>query len=202
MTIECKNIKPLGRGSFSHHTPIDIDKFFFGAPYYPEHWDKETRKNDAKRMAEAGFNIVRMAEFAWDRMETEEGKYDFSLFDEVIEEMAEKGLQTMLCTPTATPPRWLTKRYHEILRVDDSAVKMEHGSRQHACHGNPVFRDYSRRITSAMAVHYKDNPHVVGWQTDNEFHCHFSECHCDSCQAVFADFLREKYDTYFAISCC
>jgi beta-galactosidase len=44
-----------------------------------------------------------------------------------------------------------------------------------------------------MAEHYRDNPHVVGWQTDNEFHCHFSECHCQSCQLAFREFLRARF---------
>jgi beta-galactosidase len=44
-----------------------------------------------------------------------------------------------------------------------------------------------------MADHYRDNPYVVGWQTDNELNCHFPECHCESCQDSFREFLREKY---------
>ncbi len=59
-------------------------------------------------MAEAGFNCVRMAEFAWSVIEPEEGRYDFSLFDEVIAELGAQGIHTILGTPTATPPRWLT----------------------------------------------------------------------------------------------
>jgi beta-galactosidase len=44
-----------------------------------------------------------------------------------------------------------------------------------------------------MARHFAGNPYVVGWQTDNEFNCHFSECHCPACQEGFREFLREKY---------
>ena len=44
-----------------------------------------------------------------------------------------------------------------------------------------------------MAEHYKDNPYVVGWQTDNEINCQFPECHCESCQEAFREFLRERY---------
>lgn len=177
----------------SHLRPAALNNFLYGTAYYPEHWDAETRKDDARRMAEAGWNCVRMAEFAWDRMEPREGSFDFSLFDATIETLAERGIVTILCTPTATPPRWLTLRHPEIVGVNEDGQPLQHGSRQHASLSNPTFREYSRRITRTMADHYRDNPHVVGWQTDNELHCHFSEDHSAAAQAAFAAFLGRKY---------
>ncbi len=179
----------------SHKRPTGLKKFYFGAPYYPEHWDKSFVDNDAKLMQDASFNLVRLAEFAWDLMEPSEGVYDFSIFDNAIAALGDKGISSMLCTPTATPPRWLTFKNPEILRVDNSGCAQQHGSRQHACHSSPIFREYSRKITKAMAEHYADNPNVVGWQTDNEFFCHFSECHCPNCQISFRNFLKNKYKT-------
>lgn len=183
----------------SHKNATILKTFYFGAPYYPEHWDAETREQDVERMAGAHFNAVRMAEFAWDVMEPREGaaedcRYDFALFDETIARLGEKGIGTILCTPTATPPRWLTFAHPDVLRVDADGVTMQHGSRQHVCPSSPVFREYSRAITQAMADHYADNAHVIGWQTDNELNCHFSECHCENCQIAFREFLREKFD--------
>ena len=179
--------------ALSHKRPAALDRFFYGAPYYPEHWDEATRELDAERMAAAGFNCVRMAEFAWDLMEPVEGVFNFDLFDETIARLGERGIFTILCTPTAAPPRWLTLAHPEVLRVNAEGLAMQHGSRQHACHSSPLFREYSRHITRAMAEHYRDNPHVAGWQTDNEFNCHFSECHCPSCQEAFREFLKAKH---------
>ena len=187
------NILPLGRSKLSHKRPVNFNRFWFGCAYYPEHWDESILQADPKRMHEAGFNVVRMAEFAWTRMEPQEENYDFSLFDTAIERLGKEGVSTILCTPTATPPRWLTVKHPEILRVNSDGVPMEHGSRQHCCHSNSLFRKYSKAITKAMAEHYAGNPNVVGWQTDNEFLCHFSECHCESCQKGFREFLKEKY---------
>jgi beta-galactosidase len=51
-----------------------------------------------------------------------------------------------------------------------------------------------------MADHFAQNPFVVGWQTDNEFHCHFSECHCESCQQAFREFLQQKYEDIDALN--
>lgn len=193
MSTEYHGLDPLGRAGLSHRRPIALSTFHFGAPYYPEHWSAEDRREDAARMAEAEFTLVRMAEFAWDILEPEEGTFAFSLFDETIARLGKRGIRTMLCTPTATPPRWLTSAHPDILREDPRGTRMQHGARQHACHTNPCFREYSRRITQAMADHYADNRHVIAWQTDNEFNCHFSECHCPACQTGFQDFLQRKF---------
>ena len=183
-----------GRHSLSHKRPASLAKFWFGACYYPEHWDAATRADDAIRMTQAGINVVRMAEFVWDMLEPEEGVYRFGLLDETIATLGAQGISTILCTPTATPPRWLTDAHPEVLRVNAENVPQQHGSRQHCCHANPRFRAYSQNITRTMAGHFAENPHVVGWQTDNEFHCHFSECHCDACQRGFREFLKMRYD--------
>ena len=177
----------------SHKRPTRLDRFYYGSAYYPEHWDAAARARDPERMAAAGWNMVRMAEFAWDLIEPYPGQFNFTLFDETIARMAERGIVTMLCTPTAAPPRWLTYAFPEMLRVDARGVRMQHGSRQQACYSSETLRHHSQSVTRAMAEHYRDNPHVVGWQTDNEFNCHMSECHCESCQEGFREFLRERY---------
>lgn len=178
----------------SHKRPTNLTQFYYGSPYYPEHWDAATRAADPEWMAAAGWNMVRMGEFAWDLLEPYPGQYSFALFDETIQRMGEKGIFTMLCTPTATPPRWLTYAYPEMLRVDAHGTRMQHGSRQHACYSSESLRHHSERITRVLADHYRDNPYVVGWQTDNEFNCQMAECHCESCQELFREYLRAAYD--------
>lgn len=59
--------------------------FRFGADYYPEHWPEERWPEDARLMKEAGFNVVRLAEFSWSILEPEEGTFDFSWLDRAIE---------------------------------------------------------------------------------------------------------------------
>jgi len=178
-----------------HQRISRLPKFLFGAPYYPEHWDEETRKDDPERMAAAGVNVVRMAEFAWDLMEPRRGEFDFALFDETIARLGSRGIDTILCTPTATPPAWLTAGHQDWMRVHADDRRMAHGSRQHCCTTNPEFRAESERITDAMARHFAGNPHVIGWQTDNELFCHIAECHCAACTAGFRNWLKDKYQT-------
>ncbi len=183
-----------------HQRPSKLPRFLFGVPYYPEHWHPGDRKNDAALMAAAGVNVVRVAEFAWDRIEPQPGAFDFSIFDETIDALGAVGIDTILCTPTATPPRWMTSAHPEWFREDASGIRMTHGSRQHVCTNNPEFRQESERITRVMAEHYQDDPRVIGWQTDNEFFCHISECFCPSCMREFQRWLRDRYRDIHALN--
>ena len=97
---------------------LNHDGFILGAPHYPEHVDESFWERDAERLAAAGANTVRIGEFAWHLWEPYEGQFEFDLFDRAIQVLARHGIKTILCTPTATPPRWLTVNYPEALRVD------------------------------------------------------------------------------------
>ncbi len=144
-------------------------------------------------MAEAGINVVRMGEFAWDLIEPRRGEFHFELFLETARDLGKRGIETIMCTPTATPPSWLTRGHDKWMRIDDSGRRMQHGSRQHVCTNRRAFREESRRITKTMAEAFKDEPSIIGWQTDNEFFCHFCECHCGACQRAFRRWLRRHY---------
>lgn len=172
---------------------LPLDRFLIGVCHFPEQESEDNLEGDARLMAEAGIETVRMGEFAWSVIEPEEGRFDFSLFDKAIDVLAAHGIDTIFCTPTATPPRWLTHRHPEILRVDGEGKAQRHGSRQHGDLTSPLFREHSRRITKALADHYRDNPHVVGWQTDNEFNTHFSETHSEAAQHAFRAWLEARY---------
>jgi beta-galactosidase len=180
--------------------PLSLDTFLMGVPHYPEHVDESYWERDAARMAEAGFNVVRMGEFAWHLFEPSEGVFDFTLFDKAIAGLGRAGVKTILCTPTATPPRWLTANYPEVLRVDAQGRTASHGSRQHADTAGFAYRAHSRRITRALATHYRDNPDVIGWQTDNELNTTTSESYSDATLLAFQTFLRARYKTIAALN--
>jgi beta-galactosidase len=180
--------------------PIATDTFLIGTPHYPEHVDVSYWQRDADRMAAAGFNTVRLAEFAWHIIEPREGTFDFDLFDRAIDVLGKAGIETIMCTPTATPPRWLTALYPEVLRVDANGRAMSHGSRQHANLASGVFREHSKRITKAMAEHYRGNSHIIGWQTDNELNTSGSLSYGPVTLAEFQAFLKDKYKTIAALN--
>ncbi|MCH5186180.1 MAG: beta-galactosidase [Oscillospiraceae bacterium] len=167
----------------------------FGVDYYPEHWDGSEWKKQAALMREAGFNTVRMGEFAWKLFEKNEGEFDFSFMDEAIEVLSAEGIKVILGTPTAAPPKWLVNKY-DILMRDKYGRPRGWGSRREACANNPHYTEKSKIIVSKMAEHYKDNPNIIAWQIDNEFGCHNStRCYCDHCRNAFSTWLEEKYKT-------
>ncbi|MFT6133335.1 MAG: beta-galactosidase, partial [Shewanella sp.] len=62
-------------------------------------------QQDAKEMRQLGLQYVRIGEFAWSRIETGDGEYSFEWLDRAIETLVSEGLQVIMCTPTATPPK-------------------------------------------------------------------------------------------------
>lgn len=168
-----------------------------GVDYYPEHWEEERWRTDARLMREAGISVVRLAEFSWCKLEPEEGKYDFSWLDRALDVLYGEGIQAVLGTPTATPPAWLHQRY-DIYPRDARRYPLGFGTRLQRCLNHPVMRRYSRLITEAMVGHYAQHPAVIGWQTDNEFEANL--CYCDICADLFRQWLQRKYGSLEALN--
>jgi beta-galactosidase len=170
-------------------------KLYHGAAYYPELWDEKVIAEDIKEMKKTGINVVRIGEFAWASMEPEEGKFDLSFFKNIINTLYENGIETVMCTPTPTPPIWFSHNHPERMYVDADGKVMGHGSRQHACTNHPYFRDRAAQITENIAREVGSLPGVIGWQIDNEFKCHVSECMCNTCKDLWHQWLEERYET-------
>lgn len=164
-----------------------------GVDYYPEHWDEALWVKDADMMYDAGVKIVRMAEFAWCRLEPEEEKFDFEWLDRAVQLFGERDMYVILCTPTNTPPQWLFEKYPEIVQVDKTGKKIQTGIRGHRCLNSPVYRELSKKIIVKMADRYKDNKSVIGYQIDNELEA--NHCCCDVCKESFRNWVRKKYGT-------
>ena len=171
---------------------------YFGCDYYPEHWPEQRWEKDARMMAKAGFNTVRLAEFAWIKMEPREGRFDFSWLDKVMGILAEHKIRLILGTPTAAPPAWLVAKKPTILRVNQQGIRTSFGGRRNYCPNNPKYRTYSKNIVSRMAEHYGSNECVIGWQIDNEFGGDGTKgmCYCDNCAKQFRRWLKEKYANF------
>jgi beta-galactosidase len=166
---------------------------YVGADYYPEHWPQARWETDARMMREAGFNIVRMAEFAWIDLEPQEGQFEFGWLDEALATLGRYDISAILCTQTATMPAWAARKYPETLAIQGDGTRITWGVRKNNCFTSGAYRLLSERMTRAIAGHFKDTPNVIGWQTDNEFGN--PVCHCDTCRKEFQQWLRSKYGT-------
>ena len=173
----------------------------YSVAYYPEHWDETQWETDARLMQQAGVTSARIGEFAWCRMEPEEGRYEFDWLDRIIAILARHGVSVMLCTPTATPPAWLCAKHPEIYLVDEHGGTHGFGTRHQACPNHPTYRDYCAKIVSALAEHFAGNDTVYAWQLDNEYgEGNTAYCYCDTCVAGFRDHVRNKYGSLDALN--
>lgn len=172
-----------------------------GVCYYPEHWPESMWEDDARRMKALGISQVRIAEFAWSRMEPSPGEYDWGWLDRAVDVLGNAGLQVVMCTPTATPPKWLIDRHPDILPVGADGRVRGFGSRRHYDFSSPSYYEASQRICTAVAERYGKHPAVAYWQTDNEFGCHQTVVsYSPAAVARFREWLRARYGTVDALN--
>jgi len=165
-----------------------------GVAWYPEQWPESRWEEDLRLMEAADLKVVRIAEFAWSRMEPSEGHYDFDWLERAITLAAKHHIVSVLGTPTATPPAWLTQKYPETLRAEPTGQRVTHGNRAHASSTSPRYREFCRRIATQMAMRFGHNPNVVGWQIDNEYGYALMS-YDDVTRQQFQDWLKAKYKT-------
>ena len=139
-----------------------------GTSWYPEQWPQEAWAGDLDLMRQAGLKVVRMGEFAWSRMEPRDGRFDFDWLDRAITAAAAHGMGTVLGTPTAAPPVWLTEAHPDVLRMEEDGRVQGHGERRQFSVASSTYRRYAVRIASELARRYGRDPNVLGWQIDNE----------------------------------
>ena len=78
-------------------------------------------------MQRAGFNVVRMAEFAWSKMEPSEGDYDFEWLDSAVSILGKRGIAVILGTPTGSMPPWVALKSLSPLQSMRTATRCPMG---------------------------------------------------------------------------
>lgn len=174
---------------------MNVKEVSLAVCYYPEHWEKSLWKSDFERMRDCGIETIRIAEFAWNLIEAEEGVFNYDFYDEVLDLAYSYQLQVIFCTPTATPPAWLSHRYPEILNASIDGTLYQHGARRHYNYNSPVYQEFCKRIVEKSAAHYAKHPAIIGWQIDNEINCELDVFYSDSDDLAFRRFVKEKYES-------
>lgn len=172
-----------------------------GVCYYPEHWPGDWWARDARRMADMGLKQVRIGEFAWSRLEPEPGQLDFDWLGRALDTLGEAGLEVVLGTPTATPPKWLVDSLPGMLAVDANGRERGFGSRRHYCFSSEPYRAECARIVTALANRFGTHPAVTAWQTDNEYGCHDTvESYSAAARTAFRAWLARRYGSVEALN--
>ncbi len=163
---------------------------------YPEHVPQQDWQKHAEAQKALGLSYVRLAEFAWSKIEPTQGKYDWLWLDQAIEVYSSQGLKLVLGTPTATPPAWLIEKYPEVLPVDENGQVKKFGSRRHYDHASEIYRQLCKDFVEKMAKRYANHPAVVGWQVDNELgHEGTTVSYGGASEQRFPNWLKDKYHT-------
>jgi beta-galactosidase len=178
-----------------------LSKQRLGVCYYPEHWPEALWAEDARRMREIGVHFVRVGEFAWSRLEPREGVYDFAWLGRAIGSLARTGLEVVLGTPTATPPKWLIDKMPDMLALDPKGLPRKFGSRRHYCFSHAGYARECERIVAALARAFGQHAGVAAWQIDNEFGCHDTvESYSSAARDAFRHWCAEKYKEIDALN--
>ncbi|MHB8962729.1 MAG: beta-galactosidase [Saccharofermentanales bacterium] len=169
---------------------------YLGAAYYPEGLSEEQVEQDIAQMKMTGINVVRLAEFAWSRLEPSEGHYDFSWLQNIVNRLAYNSIGVILCTPSATPPFWLSEKHPDLMPIRYDGHRASHGARLHYCPNNAIYRSFIRKFIREFAHRFAGSQSLIGWQIDNEVYIPFGEgCFCPDCEGKFHDFLQNRYSS-------
>ncbi len=167
--------------------------FLHGGDYNPEQWlDRpDILKEDIKMMKKAGINSATLGVFSWSVYEPSEGEYNFGWLTDVMDNLYENGIYTVLATPSGARPAWLDEKYPEAMRVDNYGHRNHHGFRHNHCMSSPVYREKVSNIIHKLVENAGSHPGLVMWHISNEFG---GECYCPLCVKRFQDYLADKFD--------
>uniref|UniRef100_UPI0035C96F34 beta-galactosidase n=1 Tax=uncultured Sphingomonas sp. TaxID=158754 RepID=UPI0035C96F34 len=168
------------------------ERLWLGSAWYPEQWPEERWDEDLRLMHAHGANVVRIGEYAWSRIEREEGQYDLAWLQRAVRLAAKYDIKVVIGTPTDTPPAWLTQKYPDTLRIDTNNVQAGHGGRRQFSISSPRYRAMARDVVARMADAVGNEPNVIGWQIGNE---HTEESYDPAARDAWHGWLKAKYGT-------
>lgn len=169
---------------------MKTEKLYFGAAYYSEYLPYDRVEKDMEMMEKAGMNVIRIAESTWSTLEPQEGVYDFTHIDRMLNAAACHHISVIVGTPTYAVPTWLVKKYPDILAITQNG-RERYGHRQNMDITNPDYLSHAERVIRVLMEHVKDVPHVIGYQLDNETKSYGTAG--PRVQAMFVDYLKEKF---------
>ncbi|PIH58209.1 beta-galactosidase [Paenibacillus sp. LK1] len=169
-----------------------MDKLLYGVAYYDEYMPYERLDKDIQMMKDAGINVVRIAESTWSTHEPQNGVFDFSSVDRVLDAMHAAGIQVIVGTPTYAVPTWMVKEHPDVLATTAQGPG-KYGARQIMDITHPTYLFYAERIIRKLISRVSKHPAVIGYQTDNETK-HYNTAG-DNVQLQFVKYMRNKFSS-------
>ena len=147
-------------GDFMNH-------LLLGTAYYDEYMPYDRLKQDIEMMKAAKINTVRIAESTWSTYESQEGIFDFSHVERVLDAMEEAEMSVIIGTPTYAVPAWMVKSYPDVLAQTNQGRRL-YGARQIMDITNPTYLFFAERIIRKLMEKTASRKCVIGFQIDNE----------------------------------
>ncbi|MDR1643423.1 MAG: beta-galactosidase [Clostridiales bacterium] len=171
-----------------------MPKLLHGGDYNPDQWlDRpDILAKDILLMKEASINSATLGVFAWAALEPQEGNYQLGWLEDIINNLWDNGISTILATPSGAKPNWLAEKYPEARRVNRNGQRELAGERHNHCFTSPVYREKVSAINEKLAERFGTHPAVTLWHISNEYG---GECFCDLCKDEFRKWLKNKHKT-------
>ncbi len=169
-----------------------VNALLHGGDYNPEQWlDRpDILEEDIQLMKKAGVNTATLGVFSWSMYEPVEGEYHFQWMRDIIDNLYNNGIYTVLATPSGARPAWLDRKYPEAMRTNLKRIKNLHGLRHNHCISSPQYRKLVHKMDVKLAEEFGNHPGVILWHISNELG---GECACELCAEKFRHYLRKKY---------
>ncbi|WP_319018817.1 beta-galactosidase [Microbispora sitophila] len=180
--------------------PVLPEGLAYGGDYNPEQWPEEVWREDVRLMREAGVNLVTVGVFNWGLIEPQEGEYDFSRLDRILDLLHSAGVYADLATPTSSPPAWFRRRYPGSRLVDREGHVLGGGSRHSFCPSSPDYAAASERVVATLAARYAGHPALAMWHVHNEYGWANAHCYCPTSAEAFRAWLRDRYGDVGALN--
>lgn len=171
---------------------VQFERLWLGSAWYPEGWPEEVWAEDLRLMKAHGANVVRIGEYAWSRMEPEEGRYDMDWLVRAVRLAAKYDIKVVIGTPSDTPPAWMTQKYPEVSQIDGTGKRIGHGGRRQFSISSTKYREFCRDIVTRMAQALGKEPNVIGWQIGNE---PTDESYDPDARSAWIEWLKARYGT-------
>ena len=168
-----------------------MKKLLYGAAYYDEYMPYDRLQQDVAMMKKAGINTVRIAESTWSTCEPQEGVFDFSHVERVMDAMEEAGINVIIGTPTYAIPTWMVKSHPDVM-AETVKGRGIYGARQIMDITHPVYRFYAERVIRKLMECTAHRKCVIGFQVDNETKYYGTAG--KNVQEKFVKYLRRKFN--------
>lgn len=167
-----------------------MDHLLFGAAYYDEYMPFDRIETDMQMMKKANMNVIRIAESTWSTLEPQDGVFDFTHLDRMLDAAEKYDMHVIIGTPTYAIPSWLAKKSDTILAVTKDGPSL-YGHRQNMDITDPTYLKYAERIIRTLMEHIKDRSCIIGYQLDNETK-HYGTAGKHA-QELFVSYLKEQF---------